>query len=156
MLHLPTWRYQMAQTTRLQETPLLLGIVACCWPIIWSRQWLAPWQGATCWFPPLARTSVPAFKDAYFLCSVNEKSFWFLCMQEGGRGGVGLRCYRDWTQMLSVIWPCCTTAGHMTQACYLSSRTCWSVAPLHNIYVTLYLCFIQHSLFIINNMLYNL
>ena len=67
----------IAPTTLRQEASLWLGTtggsVVCCLFIVWSWHW--PAQGATCWFQPTARTTVPEIKDAYFLCFVDEKSF---------------------------------------------------------------------------------
>ena len=40
----------------------LLSESVCCME---QRHW--PAQGGTCWLPPLARTAVPAIKEAYFL-----------------------------------------------------------------------------------------
>ena len=45
------------------------------------------WRGS-----PSARTTVPAIKEAYFLCLVNEKSFKFNSLQGGG--GAGLKYYK--------------------------------------------------------------
>ena len=58
------------------------GSVACCWFMVWRRHWQA--QGATCWPLPSVMTAVPAIKDADFLCSVNEKSFFLSASKEGG------------------------------------------------------------------------
>ena len=71
-----------ARTTCWPEESLLVWrtSVACCLFMVcqWSKIGLAG-IGATCWLSPSARTAVQAIKEAYFLRSVNEKSFWFTC-----------------------------------------------------------------------------
>ena len=71
-----------------------------------------------------ARGSLPAIKDTYFLCLVNENSFSLICLQEGGGAG---GCY----EYIYISW----LLG------YISSRTChiaWLCNMLNNTNVMLY------------------